>query len=82
VTENQARVVPVEIDAIVAVGVPDVGAVPALEIERVRIEERGSAAVAARHGEKRLLEQRAGARRLGHIFVDFPIHAHRSLLVA
>ena len=63
VAEDQARVVAVEVEAVVAVRVPDVRALPALDVERIRIEERRRAAVAARHDRHRLLVQRAGARR-------------------
>ena len=42
VAEDQARVVAVEVHALDAVGVPDVGALPALEVERDRDRRRSS----------------------------------------
>src|SRR6267143_4634956 len=81
VAEDQARVVAVEVETVGAVGVPDVCALPALDVERVRIEERGGPAVAAGHDRQRFLVQRARAARLrgvlGNLFVD--THADSSL---
>src|SRR4029453_10446160 len=48
VAEHQARVVAVEGPALDAVGVPDASALPALEGERIGIEERRGGAVAPR----------------------------------
>ena len=40
VTEDEARVVAVEVEAIDAIGVPEVGALRALDVERIGVEER------------------------------------------
>ena len=76
VAEDQARVVAVEVHALDAVGVPDVGALPALEVERIRIEERRRAAVAARHDRHRLLVERARAARLRRVLGQLLVKAH------
>ena len=81
VTEHQARVVAVEVDALDAVGVPDVGTLTALEVERIRIEEGRRAAVAAGHDRHGLLVQAARARRLRRVFGGFLVQAHLMILL-
>src|SRR5438876_11576844 len=59
VAEHEARVVAVEVEALDAVGVPDVRTLAALEVEGIRVEERGGAAVAAGRDGHRFLVERA-----------------------
>ena len=75
VAQDQTRVA-VEVDTVGAVGVPDVGALATLDVERVRVEERGRPAVAARHDRQRLVVQGAGADRLRRVLVDLLLDAH------
>jgi hypothetical protein len=77
VAEHQARVVAVEVDPLDAVGVPDAGALPALEVERVRIEERRRAAVAAGHHGDGLLVEGPRPAGLGGVFRGFLVETHR-----
>ena len=76
VAQDQARVVAVEVEAVVVVGVPDVGALAALDVERVRVEERRRAAVAAGHDRHRLFVQGTGADRLRRVLVELLLDTH------
>src|SRR2546428_821443 len=76
VAQDQARVVAVEVEAVVVVGVPDVGALAALDVERVRVEERRRTAVAAGHDRHRLFVQGTGAGRLRRVLVELLLDTH------
>ena len=76
VAQHEARVVAVEVQPVVAVGVDDVRPVPALDVERVGVEERRRPAVAAGHDGQRVLVQHARPRRLRQVFRKLSLDAH------
>src|SRR5205823_2072237 len=80
VPEDQARVVAVEVDPLVAIGVPHVSALAALYIEGIRIEEGRGAAVATRHDADRFFVQRARAPGLADVLALFLLNAHAAFL--
>ena len=79
VTQHEARVVVVEVETLDTVGIPDVRALAALEVERIRVEERSGPAVTAGHDGHRLLVQRAGAGGLRRVLGDFLVQTHEAV---
>src|SRR5262249_26190127 len=76
VAEDQARVVAVEVEAIDAVDIPDVGALAPLDGERVGIEEGRRPAVTAGHDGKRLLVQGTRTRGLRGVLAQLLLDTH------
>src|SRR2546427_3398158 len=79
VAEHEARVVAVEVEALDTVGVPDARALATLEVEGIRVEERGGAAGAAGHDGHRFLVERARAGGLRRGLGGFLVQTHQAI---
>src|SRR5262249_9611067 len=79
VAEDEARVVAVEVEALDPIGIPDVRALAALGVERIGIEERRGAAIAAGHDGHGFFVERARASGLRRVLVEFLVQTHQAI---